>query len=409
MSPLEIPRTGAQVDEIFVRASGTAWGMVSPTHGGSVFEVRLGPGGDYLVRISGPIPPNAILRILTVGTEDLIAEFALGPDRRQLLLESLPVGALLGIVRVGGSWRSDDRVVEHTLDVQSGALRETTIMIPEMAEESGGAISGTIVLPSQWSIRQPDIRGVLIEAAYTPSSLRSSFSVLLSPSETGIHSFHVDELRPGTYSVSVRDGGGWRDVRYSEMVNIVSGQVSKVEIAVPPPAWVSLSVLDPSGAPSTEDVGIDLRVLNEAGDEMARQGYVVPGGTSIEIEGPEGPISINSNSILYAGHAAKHMLEGEGGAIEYQLKSACGIRFVPETEGLDLSYLGWAFSVTSMSGEDAYLRSGGLGEEDVYVQVSSPGRYRISSEPVDGLELEHVDTVVVREGEFTDVAVKARQ
>ncbi len=315
--------------QCWVIAPGYAWGKLGLDHtSGGDRKVTLVAGGALEVVVgAGASGKDALLCLRPAGNR---------PDGVSLTVSAAAKGTtLLGGVRVGSyeltlekGGRFDDRAVLGAASVVVRRGQTTTVHLDTRDAPAGPprvSVRGTLTLPQAWP-RQGVILyliGAGETKAWVPKPAKTPLSAMAvvsgSPER---YRWSLENVLAGTYKVVVAPMGVIVPVTVSE-----AGE-GNLDIVVPPPAEVAVTVREGGTGALLDATQVQLRVMNES---PGPGGFspVRPGADGrFHLRVPVGRMQLSVDMEGYDWEVVQREVRHGSNALDIALSPVCGMTFV---------------------------------------------------------------------------------
>ena len=241
--PVLPPQGSGQIgsDVLWVGAPGRAWRRVElEFERGGEQTVQLDVGADLTLEVHGSQPDlEAKLVLRRVDEFDCpYLEMALSGDG-SLQFSGLPVGSLRAAAELEGLAEPRPLALA-ALNLRAGLCAKATLELGRVSATQLARASGTLFIHEAWKLTPTAIRFSSLD---TPREARASEPSVIEPvpsSRAGFDAFAWKEieLQAGSYEALVKGTG------YRAGFDLPAGGRGDIELVVPPPAEVSLLVVD---------------------------------------------------------------------------------------------------------------------------------------------------------------------
>jgi hypothetical protein len=335
-SPLRLePRENTTVERFCVKAPGYAWTAVDlATTEAAERIVRLTPGGNLGIAVSGAVPAGAVVRVRGRGddvpsaaTPLRGAPLAEADAQRFVRVDGLPA-RVLAVSLEQGEWQREPVVLAHTVaTVVAGGTADATLVV------TGGtgapprvAVGGTLSLSPEWG------RAVWLELepmgparAWQPRPVVVPLAAMTAVGATE-HRWNAVELPAGPLGVFV---GG---CEHRTVVEVAPGPPTQLRVVVPDPNDVRVRVVDAdtespiAWPPGTGPGWSGLCDGWERGRSPVRMAADADG--SFRFRAPAGRVEIDAHPEGYEWSITKHDVRPGRNDVVVRVARACGVEVV---------------------------------------------------------------------------------
>lgn len=399
---------------MFVRSPGYAWSR-SPfdaMRGGDVFFDMVAAASLDVVLVGSVVPDKAVLRLFSQGKVSPGYESDL-EHRTRVSIEDLPPGKFRIAVQAGGQWFEKPLTLATTdVDLEAGVRRTITLTMGTAPKIDRAKLAGTLVIPTEWNSANCQVRARLMKVSEdgVQHSMGGMADLIEHSQINDTYSWSLGSLEVGRYEISSIDPAG------SVFVELTSEGLTNVQINIPPPAEVTVFVID---AHDNEPAALDMIQWvplsapgRKEGDTRAFQGGAmiqrVGGARSFDFRCPIGPVEITSPALangyepgvtiatILAGRNTITMVVAKGTGVALRLMDG-DTAFIPNQPP--------RFELREQDGNGhatVWQRSYGV----TRALVSNPGRYRVTlKEPIPGYVMRDELLVEVAPRTMTDVVI----
>jgi hypothetical protein len=373
--------------------------------GGDHF-VDLEPSGDLDVVLEGEAAQrSSLLRLWRGASRDggPYLETPLGEGDR-ISLESLMPGHFHARVELGEWFRGPVTLATGDVDVIAGTRSTLTLVLAAVADVEKVAIAGVVRVPKAWKEETCLLTVELLDPALDGSETRQT--VLLasarSEEEFEIFEWRLESVQPGRYRI------GLHEPPFTVSLVVGSEGRNDIEIVLPPPARVSVRIIDVA-------TGKDAQVDNIHWHPTWPEGVSGGGLESVdrnessgrfEFDAPETPIEISAFDPVYT-HCERTVALTSGlNEVILEVERACGMVLRVLDGESPLAWRNeWDIQPRRVDG-DGYSNSWSGHPRGRFVGVSVPGRYRFEFPTLYGYEPVPEQEVLVEAGRLTEHAIR---
>jgi hypothetical protein len=395
------------VSSVFVRADGYAWSHVKcdPTAGGDVFA-ELQPACSLDVEIEGDKSTEG-LRLRLTGKDQYrpLLDMALGTQARRTF-ESLPPGEFELSAQIGEWYREPVSLAKSPVTLVAGARSVARLVIARPPSAVTADLSGVLLMPAAWGSQPGTLSVERLGASSMPSTERS---VHLDPAGRrdglDVYDWRLAKAEVGKYELSLYEPS------FAFVVELLPGGTSGVRIEIPPPADVSIRVVD---AATNADVVVDdvnwhtKRPEESRGwtDSSAKRNAVTG---RYEARCPIGDVefSVFPIELGYDHVSTTALIRPGGNEVLLALSRANGVRLVLKDGDQDLPLdSDREFVVEPVTGTGR-VASWSWGAAGTRLHVTEPGKYRIRlKDPIAGYLMPKEEVVDIQPGSVKDVLIR---
>jgi hypothetical protein len=417
-SPIEVDLDHVEKEEVsagfrhyFVRSPGRAWAQVVVDFlSGGEKTVLLKAAADLDVALTGIEPPQGSLLRVRKGkgaTRDPEFEVPIG-DLSPVAIESLATGVhTVSVDVVQGDQASEIRLASAEVELQAGTRNEVSLELRQPPAPTRVALEGILVLPAEWGVSEFRLSAFLVKpdtGSDRSAGLTSEQMQRESPTSDSWR-FSFPAVRPGLVELTVYP------MNWSVRVQVGDRGSRDVRIGVPKPARVSLRIVD---SESGQDATIDavqwiVRQSEEAHQNATQWAKCGARPGQFEFTAPSGVLSVSSEDERYGTFLKTLVIEpGPNEVSMIEVARACG--FVLRVE--DNGSTKWVDELSVHAG-----CLDGKGEWTKYSEqldgkrftVTSPGRYRLTIDDLNGYVRVPAREIVVEPGKFVDVLISLQR
>jgi hypothetical protein len=410
-SPLTIQAEQLAADQnarfLCVRAAGYAWAHAEfdRRFGGDVF-VELVPAASLDVELSGSDSGDqAVVRLWPVPRS--IPSYETYIRKRSLVaIDDLPAGKYVVSAQVGMWFQDPLTLAEAEVELVAGARTRAQLRMAEPPRMERAALSGVLRIPVAW---KPQRVGVIA----TPLGKSSGAGGKGSPAEIGeaqttatynSYPWRIEQMHTGRHEVISQDPP------FAIVTELLPGGTSGVIIDIPPPANVSVRVID---AETGEPVDVASVMWRSNAGDRGRHGA----GASVQrnavtgtydFQCPIGEVEISTFGGKTSSHERASVSVREGNnSFTLSLTKGSGVVLkvmdgdrVIRVEGTR------AFKIVEVGG-DGKPNSWTTGGPTVTVGLPHPGRYSIAlAKPIPGYLMPAEQIVDLAAGTMSDVVIR---
>lgn len=383
-SPLEIaPVSTFFRERWFVHSPGCAWQVLPVDRvAGGERQVRLSPGGDLeLAVVGGPVPRGAWFRLRRADGERLpYAEVRARADRASRL-EGLPVDTYDATVEFG-PWTSARVLGSLEVVVVAGTRTRFVIPVEEQVEVERAGCSGVALVPEAWGFDE-----LKVWASAQDRTVDDEPEARVERSGDR-WAFEFAELPVGDWTIHVADRRQASTLESTLGVRLPPEGVTGLEVVIPPPATVVLTVGDARTGAAVELDRVYWFICDEDGNAKPPPIDVRADSTRIEWRAPVGTIVVGVQGDDYVPGSEQLSIHAGRNEINFDLEPSCSllISFFDGDTRVPPPYMWFPGAPGSESdgtfehldGEGVPVSYGGGGRAGFRLVLSEAGRYRIA-------------------------------
>lgn len=394
---------------VLVRTDGYAWARVSfdPDRGGEVFA-DLQPACELEIRVvSEHAASQSVLRVRRAGEAAPIFE----DDRDSLALttlDAIAAGDYEVAVHSRDPTQRPEVLASAPVRVETGQRSVVVLRLADARPISTVDVAGVLVVPRAWGVEHVELVAKLFDAPLSDAPLARTMQLAKTGAWGAADEFawRLDCVQAGRYELSIQNPP------FGSIVEFPLGSATDARVEVPPPADVSVRVVD---LVTGEPVPLNwLAWRMDLPGGAARRSPPIernPSSGSYEFRCPVGEVVLDAAAAgdAYPGSLTSHTLAAGANPIVLKLArhTLMSITFRDGTRTLEPS-------LDLLRTLDVSARRGGgevtewtFDSDAVRVRVSEPGSYRVRlREALPGYLLPEVRTVDLQPGKTTDVVIR---
>ncbi len=355
--------------------------------------VRLERAGSLSILVQGgPVPADAVLRLWPAGqegtgrptrTRPLAKEAA--PDRKsfRIELESVPPQPQVAQIQLG-SWYEDPLVLaDASFDLAAGERKEIVLTIDRTRIPQPARLAGILVLPSAWS-ETYDALHVQRVGNSLPGRATDRLLPIAEMERIGEGEYRWDAgtVLTGRYALEVQDP------RFVTVVEVPLEGEERALVEVPPPATLTVEVVDSRTGASLPDARLSWRTIWPDGVGRAWESAAPDPETGLfDLLAPVGEVELAVNAHRYQHRGERVPLQRDGSFHRLHAEASYllslqlfdGNERVPLPGGLP----SLADKLEHLDGDGGYF---GYAVESGkhYLLLDQPGRYRVTLPRIPG-------------------------
>ena len=410
LSPLDLDAHIASLEQygklrFLVGAPGYAWQLVDMDRfSGGERLVALARGADLSISVRGVDPAaRALLRLRAEGVFSPVVELALERDSA-FELRGLPPGEYRAVAEIGEHFRSPLALGEVRAALTAGALTRVDLVLeaaPALATARGG---GLVLIAEAWRVSSANISLNLLDTPLGGGEDTLFFRADAAPSpRDGFEAFRWSRegLQVGRYELALHEPP------YSVVVELPLGGSDQLDLEVPPPAELSVHVVDDlTGQPvETEELHWNPRRpegVTGGGLETARRH---PRGPGYLIRAPAAEIELMLWAMEYQPYSATIDLSSGLREHTIRLQRGCGLVLRLADGETPVAFPeGWDGQPKALGGA-GHTTLISFGDFERKFTLSEPGTYAIELPAIPGYLQPPVQQLEIVAGQFLQHAV----
>ncbi|MBI1854209.1 MAG: hypothetical protein HYR85_28050 [Planctomycetes bacterium] len=379
VQPTKGPPSIYRVANLSVRSAGLAWARIDVdlSSGGERF-LDLVPGGDVDVHLVGEADlDGASLRVRAVERPEgrPYAQVKLGTDR-EIALESMVPGAYTMSVEFGVSSTGPVVLGSAAVQVVAGMRTRVDVVVRE----------------------RPKLERVQLAGIQHP---HAEMDDARSDGDDDVFPFHVAALSPGRYEVETDQP------LYAAVIDVPDGGRDDVMIEIPPPAHVSIRVVD---AATGSDAAVEsvlwyTAIAAENGGGTVNDARRDSSTARFEFDAPRTTIVAWAGGIAHSGEQLRLDLHDGRNEGEIRVAATCGVRLrVVEGDATLPWNWEWRPRLTALDGDGRETGNSSDGRGHTLI-VTKPGRYRLTMKKIDGYRDVPEQEITIGEGQYAEVVL----
>lgn len=396
----------------FARARGYAWGRIDIELGlGTEHELLLPPGGSLSVELTGSMPPPDLAELLIRAANSTHP----GPDAIRTLdgstafvLESLAAGRQIVQVAISHSDPATSKLGEGEVDIVAGATAHLTLLLREIPHRDEVPLEGIVIVPKEWGIDEFRLTAFPLGAT-TPMPgdhvpPLESKSMRRVEGQPEARAFSWPAVPVGSYALDVLPPG------WSMTVEVGPRGLTDARVEVPPPALVSVRVLD-------VNLGVDAPLQeidwNSIRPEGANEGYQNTAGRNpstkrYEFSAPIGDVDLTVADPAYL-PLSRRVTVGPGrNEFTIEVQQACGIHLELKCGAVSVPFDDSNVSIEQVGGPGR-SNWNSAAPQGMRFAVTNPGRYRVEIHAPSGYRAIEPFPVDIEAGKFVDVVAQVER
>ena len=427
-SPIVVNELGVQDSDwsffgtwkCFVGSPGYAWTPteVSLELGGGVQTVTLPPAGDLEVVLQGgPPDPNMFVRLYDVRSPDTThAEHAV-QGSEPIVMDGLAAGRYTVAAEIG-QFGDTERIVAQEVEVLVNGRATVHLSIPSTDEPAIVAVTGTVTVPPEWQTAAFWLSMKLIGSPARGGN-KGSHSFSLADMEliaASVWRFDADDVQEGLYQLEVVSeecllSDPPATLLYTTVREVSARAESELRVVVPPPALVTLRVVDEKGV--LVDVS-DVNFNTKRPPESSGGRLLSPTRTSeagvYRFAAPVGDVEI---AVWDDGFAFVHeeiRLHPGQNDVALEVQRSCGVLLTIFEGETQLPWPdSWDPDLTEVDGTGGANSWSYPTAAQQQLTVDHPGLYEISIDGLLGYEIVSERQVKVEAGTVHPVVIRLRR
>jgi hypothetical protein len=391
------------VETVCVGSSGFGWARIDLdlANGGERF-VDLVAGGGIDVHLAGDsIARGWRLQVASTGDNLGVVARRLFANDREFAIDGLGPGTYLVSVLDEDGQREPTVVASKTAEVAAGSRTRVELLLEPPPSTPSVRVAGVLRVARAWHAKPASLAVESLDDSGEGKRVACAVEEPRREDDTDVFAFHADAVRPGRCVLRLDQP------IYTFAADVPDGGREDLVLEVPPPAHVSLRVVDAS---SGEDFrGAEVR-WNPRRPDGVNSGSVEdapcdPATGRYEFDAPVTAIVVQAAhpSIAPAGL----VLDVHPGSNECTLtvERACGVRLhVVEGDATLPWRSDWRVRFAALD-SDGRLCGSMQSNGEFQVSFTRPGRYRMTfAKPPEYRDVPNAE-VLVEPGKFTDVVV----
>jgi hypothetical protein len=404
------PEAGAQ--PYYARAEHYAWGRIEIDLAlGSEHELLLPPGGALAIELTGSIPPPdvAVLLVRPSASPRADAECIRRLDSRtSFALESLAAGSHFVSAELTGSTPSIPALAFGEVEIVAGSTAHLVLTLREIPHVDEAPLEGVVVIPKEWGIAE--FRMMAYPLGVTNPMPSGGVPTLESKemraieSQPEAHVFSWPAVPLGSYELVVIPPG------WSMTVNVGPSGMRNAHIEVPPPALVSVRVVEVGLGTDVEISELGWNSIRPEGFHggHAYIGYKNSTTGRFEFSAPIGDVELTVADSDYLPFSKRVTVESGRNDITIEIVRACGIQLELKNGTVSVPFDDSNVSIGQVGGP-GQSNWNTTRRQGMRFAVTNPGRYRVEIRAPSGYRAIEPFPVDVEAGKFVEIVVQVER
>lgn len=323
----------------------------------------------------------------------------------ELTVEGLPPGEYVASCELGTWYRDPQCFTAVPIVLAAGRDGSVRLDVPPQSIPATVPLRGTLVVPPAWGVDELRLSLDPSRVPFRVGDRAQKCSVApVVDGEPGLFRFDAGTVLPGRYEFEVDPLG------YRRSIEIGPDGATDLRVELPPPATVSVEFVDDAtGAPvALEELELAWRWLAPDASCFVEEVVEAPSGR-FTFRAIEGPITLFASDDRYADFESSVMVvASRTNEFTLRLKQACGVDLALLDAGRPVALRwGWTDAIKVRDAEGKRVAcSVRLLDSGPRMELAQPDRYRIDLPPLPGYQPIAPIEVLVRTGEYVEVAVE---
>lgn len=398
----------------FVHSPGFAWKAlaVDLTQGGER-EVRLEPGGEVALLVTGELPrASCHLRLELDGAEDEapFAELALRKPET-LEITGLPVGTYLATIEIG-KWYAEPLILAQTkFEIREGERTNASMALAALPNQEYARLAGTVRVPTAWGITEFTLlarfQGTLPDGSRGNFELHSR-DMTRPPADDDSWAFEFPRLPIGTYQLRFQVAPMPGSVSGDWTVQLLPSGTAGVQLELPTPGVVVVHLIDSNTGElaSIGQLSWNTTSTTSNGGRSSGSARRPSTETPLEFLAPIGQLALRTHDASYA-TLDETVLIGTGrNEFTFQLAPPNSVRFLFLDGETPVPLVDFYYPSPEHLDGDGKLQGATIGGGETFFSLTEPGRYVFEMPPIAGFEPIPPQTVNIVPGPRTEHVIQ---